>query len=406
MKKFFVVAVFSLFLLIFFHFTAEKTTGTHESSPLFTEKIQKAMEVIKQNYISEPPAEKLLEGTLKGMLKSLDEGSEYMTSLEYEQLEIEARGDYVGVGITLSKNDPKDPSGSYPIVLRVSKDSPAGRSGVQPGDEVRAIKGQDTKLLNLEAVIRLLHGPLGTPVKLLIARGSDSSPAQERALDLVREKISMETLGEASFVIASTGYIQCLDFSDKTPELLQKEIERLQAAGLQGLILDLRGNTGGILESAIAVAELFLEKDRLVISTRGRTPDDTQKFQTAVGGPFADLPIVLLVDKGTASAAEILAGALQGNKRALLVGEKTYGKASIQSIFPLPDGSALRLTTAFYYTPDGKLIQGKGIEPDIKVESLSPKSSAPLKVRYTGRGKGKSATNDPVFQKAAELLKA
>jgi carboxyl-terminal processing protease len=201
----------------------------------------------------------------------------------------------------------------------------------------------------------------------------------------------METLGKSFLSADSIGIIPCLDFSDQTPELLQKEIRNLRRSGLQGLILDLRGNTGGILESAIAVAGLFLEKGKLVVSTRGRAPEDTQKFLTTVRGVFADLPAVLLVDRSTASAAEILAGALQGNKRALLAGEKTYGKASIQSIFPLPDGSALRLTTAFYYTPDGKLIQGQGIEPDIRLESS---------VKRKGDWE-----NDPVFQRAAELLK-
>ncbi len=355
-----------------------KPSGSGEviASPL-VKKIQSALSLVDQFYIQDPKPQSVIDGALKGLAAGLDEASEYLTPLEYEQLSIEAKGDYVGIGIILGEKD------GFWTFREIVKDSPAERAGLRADDRLLAVNGKSATSLSLDGVVRLLEGPAGSSVKLLV-----SSSGVKGEIELIREKILMETLRKTYVMPERVGYIRCLDFSDKTAPGILQAVRKMELEDIRGLALDLRGNAGGIFDAAIDTAKLFLKKDQAIVSTRGRVPEDDQVYRAAEDGPLADLSLVILVDRMTASAAEILSGALQENKRAVLVGEKTYGKASIQSVFPLEDGSALRLTTAFYHTPSGKLIQKNGIEPDIKIAALS----------------GTGHQNDQPLERALEVL--
>jgi len=380
LKRTLIAAAGLLLLMGAFRHASGKPSGSSGiiASPL-AQKVQGVLDLVDRFYIRDPKPETVIRGALKGLISGLDEGSEYLTPFEYEQLTIEAKGNYVGVGVALLKK-----SGQWTF-QEVIQDSPAARAGLRPGERLLAVAGRKVSSLGLEEVIRLLDGPAKSSVKLRVGSRDTKGPVRE--VELERETISMGSLGKITALPDGIFYLRCLDFSDQTPAELRDAIDGFKAKKVRGLMLDLRGNPGGVFEAGLESARLFLKKDQLIVSTRGRTPADDQVYRTSSDGPLSDLPLIVLVDPMTASAAEILSAALQENNRALLVGGKTYGKASIQSVFPLNDGSALRLTTAFYYTPSGKLIQGNGIVPDAVVIGPPDLSSA-----------------DRAFKKAAQLL--
>jgi len=350
------------FFLLFFFLAGSALEGA-ESKARSTFSIQKVHDVsviVNQFYLNPKVEGDVTDQALRGMIQELDKNSEYLTPFEYSQLEIEAKGNFVGVGIALMQ------AGDAPEILRVFKNSPAENSNLQVGDHILKIDEVDVDGMSLRRVVQLLQGAPGSVVSLYVERLGDEE--DERSLlqmNLRRRNIIKPSVGITFKNDEGVAYLQCLDFTDKSAHEIETVLRNMESDRLKGVVLDLRDNAGGVFEAGIDVAKLFLPLDVLVVSTRGKVDSENRVFHTLEEGPFVHLPIVLLVNNKTASAAEVLAGALSGNGRGILVGEKTFGKASIQTVFPMTDGSALLLTTAYYYTPDEKMIHGYGLTPQV-----------------------------------------
>jgi carboxyl-terminal processing protease len=325
------------------------------------EKLIDCLEIIKNNYVEEVPPSKLIEGAIKGMTETLDPHSAYLTKEAYREMEISLKGSFGGLGIELGESE-----GNL-IVISPIEDSPAFKAGVKPGDRILKIDGRSTVGLSLDEAVSLLRGKKGTKVTLTLTRDTAKKPFD---VILTREIIKVESV-QSGLLESGYGYIKVRSFKVDTADEIEKALKPLLP--LKGLILDLRYDPGGVLNQAIAVSDLFLSEG-LIVYTDGRRPDDRQEYSATEKGTYEGFPMVVLINGGTASAAEIVAGALQDNHRAVVVGVKSFGKASVQTIKELPDGSALKLTVARYYTPSGRSIQAKGIQPDIVVEQREPLS--------------------------------
>jgi carboxyl-terminal processing protease len=314
---------------------------------------------VRKGYVDEDDTtyKKLVYGALRGMLDSLDPHSQFLEPQSYQQVKDDTSGEFSGIGIVIGSRD------SVLAVISPIEDSPAFKAGVQAGDKIIEIDGQSTEGLSINDAIKKLRGPKGTPVKLKLIRAG----AQEfRIVDLMRDIIKVTSVKGARMLEPGIGYVRITQFSENTTDDLDAHLQKLQKQNLKALVLDLRNNPGGLLTQAIGVSELFLEKGQVIVSTRGRKGANNPPPVTALGQKhYLGFPMVILINGGSASASEIVSGALQDHKRAVLVGETSYGKASVQSLFPLDDQSAIRLTTAHYYTPSGRLIHDVGIQPDI-----------------------------------------
>ncbi|WP_324762480.1 S41 family peptidase [Sinorhizobium meliloti] len=321
-------------------------------------------ERVRAQYVTPPQDDKLIENAINGMLSSLDPHSSYMNSTDAEDMRTQTRGEFGGLGIEVTMEE------DLVKVTSPIDDTPAARAGVLAGDFIAKIDGQDVRGLKLEEAVDKMRGAVGTPIKLTILRKGAEKPIE---LTIVRDVIAVRAVKVR--VEGDVGYLRVISFTEKTFEDLKKGIEKIQAEvpadKLKGYVLDLRLNPGGLLDQAINVSDAFLERGE-VVSTRGRNPDETRRFNATPGDLAGGKPVVVLVNGGSASASEIVAGALQDLKRATVLGTRSFGKGSVQTIIPLGDAGALRLTTALYYTPSGKSIQGTGITPDIKVEQPLP----------------------------------
>jgi carboxyl-terminal processing protease len=312
---------------------------------------------LRKNYVEEVNDKTLLQAAINGMLAELDPHSAYLPNQDFEDLENSARGQYIGLGIDVAAENGKV------VVKRVISPSPADTAGIDPGDFITAIDKQPVKGQPFQEVLKQLQGEPGTSVELTVTRPGEKS----KALTLKREYVKLPAL---SYRLLENrfAYVRIVYFHRDSANDLKSTLESVQQAGtqLQGLILDLRNNPGGVLQPAIDMADGFLDEG-IIVSTRGR--DETMQMQISAshGQWVPDMPLVLLVDRGTASASEVLAGALQDNGRAVIVGERTFGKGSVQSVLPLRNGAGIKLTTARYYTPSGKSIQAQGIVPDVLV---------------------------------------
>jgi carboxyl-terminal processing protease len=328
---------------------------------------------IKSGYVEPVTDDKLVEAAISGMLTSLDPHSSYLNEQEYQELQEQTEGEFGGVGAEITQEN-----GRVRIVSPID-DTPASRAGLMPGDTIFRVDGQPTAELSLAEVVSRLRGAPRSDVKLTVQR-EGREPFE---LTLTRDVIRVQAV-KSQLLDDGIGYVRIASFSEQTDAELHAALDRLtRQAGhvLAGLVLDLRNDPGGLLDQAVAVAGDFLDGGE-VVSTRGRRGDDHQTYRAEPEGDrLRGVPIVVLINAGTASAAEIVAGALQDHKRALLLGSKSFGKGSVQTIMPLPGGrGAIRLTTARYYTPSGRSIQGKGIDPDIvvaaaKIERIKPASA-------------------------------
>jgi carboxyl-terminal processing protease len=324
-------------------------------------------DMVKKNYVDEINSTTLIQGAINGMVKSLDPHSSFMTPELYKELEVETQGHFGGIGIeiTLLKD----------ILTIVSpiEDTPAFVAGLKSGDQIIRIDGKTTKDITIMEAVKKLRGPKDTKVTITIMREKMPTP---KDITLTRAIIQVKSVKVKNFE-DYIGYIRIASFQEKTADDLRKAIKEIteKLTPMNGLVLDLRNDPGGLLTQAIEVSDVFL-KSGIIVSTRGRVKSMETKAMAKNDNNEITCPIVVLVNEGTASAAEIVAGALQDNGRALIMGTQTFGKASVQTVIPLEDGSALKLTTARYYTPKGRSIQAEGIKPDIIVKYIKPADDA------------------------------
>ena len=354
---------------------------------------------VKENYVSDVNTRDLIYGALNGMMKSLDPFSAFFTPEQYKEFRQETEGEFGGVGIEIGMEKGR------PIVISPIEGTPAFRAGIRSGDIIVEINGEDTSNMTLMDVVRRIRGKPGTKVTLTIMRKGLDKPLK---IELERAIIKVESVKWTK--IGDIGYIRLSQFTDGVGREIEKAAKNLTAQGVKGIILDLRNDPGGLLTEAINVSELFLKEGKLVVYTKTKKGEVNRYFSRRKHIIPEDMPLVVLVNKGSASASEIVAGALQDHKRAILVGEKTFGKASVQNIMPLEDGSAIKLTIAHYYTPLGRLIDKKGIQPDVEVKMNEQEEE---KLQETIRQKRlQGATGlilepslDPQLRKAMEIIK-
>jgi carboxyl-terminal processing protease len=321
-------------------------------------------ERVRADYVEETTDEALIEAAISGMLTSLDPHSAYLNARSFRDMQVETKGQFGGLGIEVTMEN------QLVKVISPIDDTPAFRAGIQPGDFITHLNGEPVLGLNLSEAVEKMRGPVGTDIKLTIKRGT----REPFDVTLTRAIVKIESV--KGRLEGNIGYLRVSRFSEQTDVSLKKAIAKIrEEAGdkLQGVVLDLRNNPGGLLDQAVAVADVFLDKGEIV-STRSKKPEEAQRFNARPGDAVRGLPVVVLINGGSASASEIVAGALQDHRRALLLGTKSFGKGSVQTIIQLAGHGAMRLTTARYYTPSGRSIQALGIEPDIMVEQAKIES--------------------------------
>ena len=330
----------------------------YDNLELFT----RVMEIVNDKYVEDVKRQELIYGALDGMMKSLDDYSQFMEPQVYKEMKVETKGEFGGVGIEITLR------GGILTIISPIEDTPGSRAGLHAGDKIVKIEGETTKDITLFEAVKKMRGKPGTEVTITIMR-----PGEKEFLDftIVRDIIKIDSVKEVKMLDDEIGYIRLVQFQEHSLEEFEEGLKELEDKGIQALVLDLRWNPGGLLTSAIGIADLFLEKGRLIVETRGRNKELEMQARATSHQILVDVPMVILINKGSASGSEIVAGALRDNYRAVLVGTTSFGKGSVQSVLPLsreekPPG--IRLTTGRYYTASQRVIQDNGIEPDVKVE--------------------------------------
>jgi carboxyl-terminal processing protease len=379
---------------------------TYENLRLFTE----VLSIIQSQYVDEVTAKDVIYGAIKGTLRGLDPHSSFLDPEMYREMQVETSGSFGGLGIEITLRD------DVLTVVAPIEGTPAYRAGIQPGDRIVKIEGISTKDMQLSEAVKRMRGKPGTRITISIMREGLAEP---RDVEITREQIRVQSVRAQDFG-DGIEYIRLRQFQEQTAQDLEGTLERMSKTGkIQGLVLDLRNNPGGLLTAAVEVTEKFLEPGRLVVYTEGRVRNQNMRFQANSKRTWMDFPMVVLVNQGSASASEIVAGALQDWGRAVVLGTQTFGKGSVQTIIPLSDGSGLRLTTAKYFTPKGRSIHGKGVAPDIQVEgpkttvalapAPEPGQTAPARPQPPPGGElspQELMKRDPQVQRAVDLLKA
>jgi carboxyl-terminal processing protease len=398
------------------YFTSVQAAEKDDAYPnlrLFTTVLDR----VRQDYVDGDKLtyQDLIHGALKGMLSTLDPHSEYMEPVKYDELKKDTQGEFGGVGVVISVKD------NFLTVVAPMEDTPGFKAGILSGDRVIKIDGKSTEKLNLQDAVKRLRGQPGSEVSITVLR---PSTGLVKEFKLTRAQIKIDTVkdvnGRREFPLGenNAGYIRLVQFGEQTSSDLDEALKKLEAKGAEGLILDLRDNPGGLLDQAVQVCDKFLPKGQLVVTTEGRDARQKARYLAKGRDKYLKWPMVVLVNSGSASASEIVAGCLQdttamGFTRAVIVGEQTFGKGSVQSILPLPDGSALRLTTAKYYTPSHKVIHERGITPDIPVPMTDEEMRDVLLRRTPGGVESLDPKDqdrvrnarDPQVDRAMDLLK-
>lgn len=338
-----------------------KNTSIYEQLEMFGN----VFERVRSDYVEAPDDKALIEAAINGMLTSLDPHSSFLSANDYEDMQTQTRGSFGGLGIEVSQEE-----GIVKVVSPID-DTPAAKAGVEAGDYITHVNGESLMGLTLDQAVEMMRGPVGSEIKITILREGEPEPFD---LSITRDTIKLTVVktrveGDAIVLRVST-------FNDETYDALKEEMERAveDVGGMDevtGFVLDLRNNPGGLLNQAIRVSDAFLDSGEIV-STRGRNPEESERWNAEDGDLAGGKPMVVLINGGSASASEIVTGALQDHRRAIVVGEKSFGKGSVQTVMPVTSDSAIRLTTARYYTPSGRSIQSLGIQPDIIVSQPRP----------------------------------
>lgn len=339
-----------------------KSQDTYKNLEIFAD----VLNIIQNNYVEEVDIQQVIEGAIRGMLTTLDPHSSYMRPDDFKELQVETKGSFTGIGIEITMKD------NILTVVSPIEGTPASKQGLQAGDKIVKIEDEQTSDMSLMQAVKKLRGPKGSKVTISIHREGWGSLKE---VTIIRDVIPIHSV-RSKILEPGYGYARITSFQSKTTRDLKKALDELtEKKKLEGLVLDLRNNPGGLLDQAVQVADIFLNEG-IIVSTEGRIKEQNMIFEAHMDKDNRyDFPIVILVNEGSASASEIVAGALKDHKRALILGTVTFGKGSVQTIIPMADGAGLRLTTARYYTPNGTSIQATGIIPDIPVPSIIPNNN-------------------------------
>ena len=351
--------IFYIFLTVFVYFPnklyAQNVDKFYEKIDLFSEVLEK----IQSEYVDEVDQVEVMDAAINGLLQSLDPYSGYMDPKTFDESQTETSGKFGGLGIEVSME-----AGVVKVIAPID-DTPAAKAGVKAGDYIVKINGEQVRGKTLMEAVNLMRGPVGSPIEITIRR---KNLRKAKNIKIIREIIEIQSVVSEMFENDKVGYLRLRAFNENSSEQLKKEISKIEKnKKLIGYILDIRNNPGGLLSQAVRISDFFLD-DGEIVSTRGRKNRETKKFFAKKGDKINGKPLIVLINNGSASAAEIVAGALQDQKRAVLLGESTYGKGSVQSIIPLKNRGAIRLTVSKYYLPSGKSISEVGVIPDIRVE--------------------------------------
>jgi carboxyl-terminal processing protease len=367
-----------------------ESAATYEQLRLFTE----VLSIVQNQYVDEVPPKELIYSAIKGTLRGLDPHSSFLDPDSYREMQVETSGSFGGLGIEITLKD------DVLTVVSPIEGTPAHRAGLVTGDRIVKIDGLATKDMQLPDAVKRMRGKPGTKVNVSIVREGWTEP---RDFEITREQIRVHSV-RTQDLGSGIAYIKLRQFQEQTPGDLAAALERFSKSGMKALLLDLRNNPGGLLTAAVEVTEEFIDDGKLVVYTEGRVRNQNMRFSAHAKKSYPTLPVVVLVNQGSASASEIVAGALQDWGRAIVVGNQTFGKGSVQTIIPLSDGSGLRLTTAKYFTPKGRSIHGTGITPDIVVEV--PKETTPPKDRPLPTGDPvEELKKDVQVQRAVDVIK-
>jgi carboxyl-terminal processing protease len=362
-KRLLVLLVFLTALILLGPYSDRRVSAVDRNTYRNLKTFSEVLDMVEKNYVEPVDSTKMMQGAINGMMKSLDPHSTFMTAEMYKDLEVETRGSFGGIGIEITVL--KD----VLTVVSPIEDTPAYHAGVKAGDQIIKIDGKSTKDITITEAVKKLRGPRDTQVTITIFHEGMAKP---KDIVITRSIIKIRSVKSKSFE-DHIGYIRISSFQERTAEDAKKVLREIEgkAGPLKGIVIDLRNNPGGLLNQSVEVSDLFM-KSGVIVSTRGRSKSMESKSEAKDDGDEPTCPIVVLVNEGTASAAEIVSGALQDNGRAVILGTQTFGKGSVQTVIPLEDGAALKLTTAKYYTPKGRSIQAEGITPDIVVRPVKP----------------------------------
>ncbi|MCG2725625.1 MAG: S41 family peptidase [Elusimicrobia bacterium] len=428
-RKLAIIAIISLSIGIIFPYVNYAIDKTYQQLKVLVD----VLEIIRENYVEKIDAQKLVYGAARGMVKQLDDFSQFMDPDVYKRVKSDTEGEFGGIGIRVDIRD-----GWITVVTPLPK-TPAFEAGLYPGDKIIEIEGETTKDILLEEAVKLLRGVPGTKVKITIARDNEDKNKDwiTKEITLTRALIVMENT-KFRMLDSNIGYIKVIDFTGHVVEDVEKDLKKLKKQGMEALIMDLRFNPGGLLMASVDISKLFLDSNKMIVYTKGRSQQNYQEFKANSKAVYSKLPLVILVNGASASASEIVAGAMQDNKRAVIIGDTTFGKASVQSIIPLADQSALRLTIAKYYTPSGRSIQRDdkdkghigGIKPDIEIKvtkdtqikllkqeeelffpdsqktTSNPKTMTPQAGEKVKEKDKEELVKDEILERALEILKA
>ncbi len=397
MKRF--VLSFLIFIFILWG-SMNVIKAKEESTYMPLKEFSQVLDLVEKSYVRKVDKKELIEGAIKGMLQSLDPHSDYLNKDEFKEMQIETTGEFTGVGIVITISN-----GKLTVVSPI-EDTPAYKAGIKAGDIILEINGEPTINMTLMEAVKKIRGPKGTKVELTVLHKDSTKPEK---IVIVRDVIPVHSV-KAKLLEPGYLYVRITNFNQNATSELKEYLDKYKE-GLKGIVLDLRNNPGGLLDQAISVADVFLESG-LIVFTKGRASNSNMKFFAKKQSfDIVDVPMVVLINAGTASASEIVAGALQDQKRALIVGERSFGKGSVQTIIPLPDGSAIKLTTAQYFTPSGRSIQAKGIVPDITIPFVAVKESERLfpvirekNLKRHLKGKNEGEKKIKIDKKTKELL--